>query len=167
MFIGLMTLVIFIYQTNIMREQSRLSVQPILSFSIEQEFRDSIVTVREVLQNKGLGPAIIKELNIIHENTKLDFDVEKYFRENYTHLYAKVNFIRNLELNNTAVLSNGEKLILYEVTFNVKDLDQLANELSSTDSRESPINMMATYQSIYKQQWKTHNNDAGFFGTVD
>ena len=49
MVISLLTLAIFIYQTDIMRVQSKLSVKPRLDFTTNQGGTDSIIVFKEVL----------------------------------------------------------------------------------------------------------------------
>ena len=69
MLIGLLTLIIFTYQTSIIRKQSRLSVTPRLVFNTIQDQKDSSITYVVEIINKGLGPAVIESINIIEGNT--------------------------------------------------------------------------------------------------
>ena len=67
MLISLMTLIIFLYQTNLIKKQSVLSVRPRLTFSknidktvtVKDSTNSTTISIRLTLRNNGLGPAII------------------------------------------------------------------------------------------------------------
>lgn len=52
MIISLLTLIIFTYQTNVIRKQSKLSAKPRLSFITSQTVIDSLVIFEQTLTNK-------------------------------------------------------------------------------------------------------------------
>lgn len=82
MLISLMTLFIFLYQTNLLREQSRLSVRPRLAFSkninklvtmnVSDSTNSTLINITLSLRNDGLGPAIIESNKVVDKNNQYD-----------------------------------------------------------------------------------------------
>jgi len=58
--IALLALVVSIFQTRLQQRHNKLSVKPLLDYSLQQNFVDSTLTVNII--NRGFGPAIIKEI---------------------------------------------------------------------------------------------------------
>ncbi|MFD2588958.1 hypothetical protein ACFSQJ_18680 [Croceitalea marina] len=83
MVISLLTLIIFIYQTNIMREQSKLSVKPRLDFTLNSSIQDTTLILQEVVQNKGLGPAIIDSIYFKYKEDSYEVDTEKFLKQKF------------------------------------------------------------------------------------
>jgi hypothetical protein len=78
---------------------NELSVRPILHVSIEKNKVDSFVRIR--LENKGLGPAILKHLDYVYEKT------------NYSKNIDFLNLIRNKAIQNGVNLKFNHRQ-LYE-----------------------------------------------------
>ncbi|MEO0789852.1 MAG: hypothetical protein AAFY36_14380, partial [Bacteroidota bacterium] len=60
-FISLATLFVFVYQTNLIREQQHLSVYPHLSLG--NAYSGSL-NYQQVLSNEGIGPAFIEGIEV-------------------------------------------------------------------------------------------------------
>lgn len=65
MLISVITLLIFIYQTNLMRRQNYLSIMPYLLLSTTRDKSEQLFSVS--LKNHGVGPAIIESTTLIYQ----------------------------------------------------------------------------------------------------
>ncbi|MEM6725094.1 MAG: hypothetical protein AAF598_13735 [Bacteroidota bacterium] len=84
--ISSITLIMFIYQTNIMYKQSRLSVTPRLSFSTSLNLQDSMILFSSSLRNNGIGPALINNAVIEYEDSIYPLDFEAFFKAQFSEL---------------------------------------------------------------------------------
>jgi len=79
MFISLLTLLIFLYQTRVISRQARLSVTPRLTFTGGVLHGTSSVTFKLGVQNNGLGPAIIDSAAIFSNNKYYPLNFREFF----------------------------------------------------------------------------------------
>ena len=157
MLISLLTLVIFIYQTNIIRTQSKLSVTPRISFSTTQESpRDSIIHYAISIKNKGLGPAIIESVNIINENKRHPLNFPKFFTEVYPEFQKYGSIIQSMNISLGTTLSEKESIKFFTFAFHSKNLASLMQYLGVKDGDKMPFNIEIIYSSIYGEKWKTN-----------
>lgn len=160
MLISLLTLIIFIYQTNIIRNQSRLSVTPRLSFTSSVNGADSIIYFTEAIENKGLGPAIIEEISIIKEGKKYKMDAQDYYAKLYPKVAEYGEFIQNIQIGKGTTLSPGEAISLYTYTLHPSKLEELLQYLG-VGSDENPLEIEVKYASIYEELWTLRNKSKG------
>ncbi len=74
-FISICTLFVFLYQTNLIRKQQYKSVYPYLAF---QHYGTNTENYKFILENKGIGPAIIKSIEVKTTNGELFKDINPY-----------------------------------------------------------------------------------------
>lgn len=158
MLISLLTLFIFIYQTNIIRTQSRLSVTPRIGFtdvsdSIED---DSVVIFESHIMNKGLGPAIIESIELIHKGQHYEFDITQLFDKVYPEIYRYGEIIQSYKLSKGATLAPGERIKLYSFRARMNKVQELMNYIGP-NSKTNPFEIEVVYSSIYGEQWRTDN----------
>ena len=104
--IALLAFVLSILQTQIQHDHNKLSVRPILNSIVEQN--DS--TMAAYINNKGVGPAIIKEVSFLY-NGKTYSDIEKLLRES-----GLIKFrIGGYTLSSGEVISAGEERLLVKL----------------------------------------------------
>lgn len=155
MLVSLLSLIFFIYQTNIMRNQSRLSVKPRLVFNTNVHSNDSLVTFTFLLQNKGLGPAIIKEGYIIHESNKFPLDFDFFMEYNFPDLEKYGNMLSTSSLNSESIVSADEAQQLFVFQAYLKDINTINDYLKLNDSDYIlPWDVQITYESLYEEEWK-------------
>ena len=126
--IALLAFVLSILQTRIQHKHNKLSVRPILNAIIEQS--DS--TMAAYINNKGVGPAIIKEASFSFDGKTYD-DIEKLLRESGL---IKIR-LGGYTLNPDAVISADE--------------DRLLVRLKGRDIKGVKVNL--TYESVYEEQY--------------
>jgi len=160
MMISLLTLIIFIYQTNLMREQSRLSVTPRISFNSNQKQVDSIIHISSEIVNKGLGPAIIESINIVHEGQSYDLDFPDFLEKVFPEVEEYGNLASNTSLSKGSTLAANEKITLYTFTLPIANIRALMQYLNMTQE-EDPFTIEVIYSSIYNEQWKVQNHQKG------
>ena len=153
------TLILFLVQLRIQYNESRLLVTPKLKF--HQNYKteknlsisplgDTIVTkklyYKLLLTNKGLGPAIIKQIEYTQNHRSIEID--KFLLEKLACTSLQIN--RLTSLGEDEILSKNEVVELLdfsvlhdEFSISIKKLDfEMLNEL---------FNVEVQYESIYKE----------------
>lgn len=149
-FISLLTLIIFIYQTNLMREQTRLSVQPYLS--VDSIFNRDEGYFSIELINNGLGPAIIETRNINLKGKTYDLNLYDLLEEN-TSLLDSINTIKSESIDKgTAIPINTGKVLL-RIYAETDLLEKFVGTLISLQDNNM-FGYEIVYKSIYKEKWK-------------
>lgn len=152
MSISLMTLIIFIYQTNLIREQNILSVTPRMSFNEWEAQNDSSLLLRFEMRNKGLGPAIVDSVAILYEGERYRADYRSFFRSNTPEMYKYVKIINTVYISAGESLPAGETLQMFTAAVSRQDRDKLIEAKSKGALRTFDVEVY--YSSIYGQQWK-------------
>jgi hypothetical protein len=75
MMVGVGSLFVIVYQTHLMRQAQSASALPYLMVGIQSNSEGAYLT----LSNKGLGPALIESVRILHEGRAFDEDPHDYF----------------------------------------------------------------------------------------
>lgn len=159
MIISVLTLIIFIYQTNIINRQSKLSVKPRLSFSQIQSVNDSIVTIQQVIINKGLGPAIIKKSKIIFENKSYPLDFDEFIFKEYSDVEEYGDLIFTSSILEYTTISPNETSTIYKFQVPQSKVPKII-EYFGLDSLnvDTKWQFYVEYTSMYEDQtWKINS----------
>lgn len=161
MVISILTLIIFIYQTNLMREQSKLSVKPRLDFGVNESTKDSIIEIQEVLTNKGLGPAIIDSIYIVRNEKIYHLNIPQFLDS----LFPKLNDIgylrQSVTLAKGSTLLAGESISIYAYQFPIKNYSEIFDVLQMESEDDSPFEIKVSYTSIYEDElWMASNDNS-------
>lgn len=160
--VSVATLILFILQTRLQYKESRLSVVPRLTFNqdyqstkkhIINQFNDTL-TIENVdftleLINKGLGPAILNELNYVYRNEKVDLD-EFVVNNRIDHILI-INHSASISEN--AILAKDEVLELFTLSVKKENFIELQNA-TEIDRLENLIDVIINYESVYKEPFK-------------
>ena len=152
MSISLMTLIIFIYQTSMIREQNRLSVTPRLTFNSSEIANDSLITINFELRNNGLGPAIIDSIAIVFKGQRYEADYRSFFEETTPKLYQFVSIPRTVLTSPGEAILAGESLTMFTAATPKAHNAKLQESITSGDFNAFDVEVI--YSSIYKEQWK-------------
>lgn len=159
MVISILTLAIFIYQTDIMRVQSKLSVKPRLDFTLNQGGNDSIVQFEEVLQNKGLGPAIIDSIYFNYKGRHYELEPEKFLKEVAPKVFDFGYLPQHASLGKGSTLREGEEQVIYTYRLPAKYVESLLEYLGTSLDGDSPFPIEVVYTSIYEDEKWIVNSD--------
>ncbi|WP_350289263.1 hypothetical protein [uncultured Croceitalea sp.] len=161
MLISLLTLIIFIYQTNIMREQSKLSVKPRLDFTLNQGGNDSIIVFQQVIENKGLGPAIIDSIFFKYNGKAFSLDTEKFLGDELPKLLEYGYLSQHATLGSGTTLTANEERSIYTYKVSADSLDLVTTYLNMGPDNDIPFDIEVVYSSIYEDElWKVTSNSS-------
>ena len=149
--ISIGTLLVFLYQTNLVRKQQYMSVLPYLEF---QNYATFSKDYKLVLKNKGIGPALITSREIIIKGKKLDLDVGTYVQK-YMRLEDSIEFvITNVNKGNLISEKEGIELVSLRSVTSTTGLDKL-HGLIYNDSLE----FVVKYESVYGEGWQVSSRN--------
>ncbi|MEO0571614.1 MAG: hypothetical protein AAF039_07900 [Bacteroidota bacterium] len=159
MIISILTLAIFIYQTDIMRLQSKLSVKPRLDFTTNFDQKDSTIIIQEVIENKGLGPAIIDSIYFKFKGETHPVDVEIFLEKNLPKLLEYGYLPQHASLTKGTTLSQNEEKAIFTYRIPMGLMDSLYIYLGVEDEDENPFPIEVIYTSIYEDEKWMMDND--------
>lgn len=157
MLISLVTLVIFVRQTNIMDKQSRLSAMPYLMFETSFNSYDNQFIFD--LVNYGVGPAIIEGKTITYGGETYVMEFDDFLRENFQEYgMDTINIISHASIyRGLAIPANGERTVI-KVGGSKADYQKFI-KFFQTIQTESPLLFDVSYRSIYGDQWYISSSD--------
>ena len=160
MSISIITLLIFIYQTNLMSRQNYLSILPYLQLSTSDNSAANTYTLS--LMNHGVGPAIIESVILEYKGKKYDLkDYDDYLFNVLVLLEPELDSIVSLD---TSTLDKGIAIpanATYQI-FSVHDSEseyQLFMEKLAII--EAELRYEIVYKSIQEERWIIHNDTEG------
>ncbi len=159
MVISILTLAIFIYQTDIMRVQSKLSVKPRLDFTTNTGGNDSIYSYQEVIENKGLGPAIIDSIYIRYKNKRYPLDIESLLESELPKVLKFGTLAQHATLGRGTTLSPNEERPIFTYLIPPEKLDSLYAYLGMQSEDDNPFPIEVIYTSIYEDDYWKMDND--------
>lgn len=133
------TLFVYIYQSNLMKQQQKMSVWPYISF--ETSWGYDYLTLG--LTNKGIGPALITSVSIRDGETELD-GIQALMDLVPDTLKAPFNFS---SIYPGQVLMAGENLQTFHIT------EPRTVQFILDLIRENRISMEICYESVYGDSW--------------
>ncbi|MDT0538957.1 hypothetical protein [Croceitalea sp. P059] len=161
MAISVLTLAIFIYQTDIMRVQSKLSVKPRLDFTTNQGGNDSIIIFQQVIENKGLGPAIIDSIYFKYNDKIFSLDSEKLLSSQLPKLLDYGYLSQHATLGRGTTLTPEEERSIYTYNLPASKLDSVLSYLNIGPDDDGPFEIEVIYTSIYEDEmWKVTSTNS-------
>ena len=159
MSISFITLIIFIYQTNLMSKQNYLSILPYLQLSTSNDIENKTYTLS--IQNYGVGPAII-------ESVKLQYRGQEYDLKDYGHYLFNFLIAQDAALDSIAYFDNSSldpgmaipPNSTYRI-FQATSADDYQLFLSRLASIEEGLNYEIRYKSMQDEHWVINNDSEG------
>ena len=144
--ISIGTLLVFLYQTNLVRKQQYMSVLPYLEFQ-----NHSILSpnYKLVLKNKGIGPALITSRNIVIKGKTYDLDIGMYLEKLVVPGDSTYFVISNIRNGNLISEKEGVDLVVLDPNTSRSGLEKL-HGLIYNDSLE----FVVEYESVYGERWQ-------------
>jgi len=163
--VSLITLIVFVYQTKLIRQQQYASVYPYLALGNEYS---GTFKYKYILVNEGIGPAIIDEIKVYTNETEVYGDVIDYvdaamMEEDsiwYVHSNLNVGKLVPAEKKIFLIQVVGADLLKELGIENVEDLP--TNTLNGAKALHQVLNndsltIEITYSSIYGETWVLRN----------
>lgn len=161
MSISFITLIIFIYQTNLMSKQNDLSILPYLQVS-ESVHADSGSYVLS-LKNHGVGPAILE--SVVMEYGGKRYDVKDYDNNLFQLLEdidPELDSVRSLSistLDKGIAIPSNTTYEVFTLSGSPSDFGFLTESLARLE--ETGLRYEIVYKSIQNEFWMIHNNSEG------
>ncbi|MEN8788392.1 MAG: hypothetical protein ABF293_12775 [Flavobacteriaceae bacterium] len=161
MSISFITLIIFIYQTNLMSKQNALSILPYLQMATSDNPAANAFSLS--LKNHGVGPAIIESVNLEYKGKKYDLkDYNDYLFNVLITISPELDSIKSLDtstLDRGIAIPANSNYLVFSVFDSKEDYDLLTRELN-TFIREG-LRFEIIYKSIQDERWVIHDDSEG------
>lgn len=138
------TLIIIVYQTNLMRKQQYAAVLPYLEV---WNSNPNSSTYRLLLLNNGVGPAFIDGIKVLYKDTVHIGDPATFYK-NIVYPSDTINFGYS-NLNKGRLVPAGREVELVSCTNSEINADKLRKLFGSEKAK-----VQITYSSIYGEQWQ-------------
>lgn len=174
MLISLMTLIIFLYQTHLIKDQSRLSVRPRLTFNKnvvksitknETEGDQIMIEITLSLRNDGLGPAIIESSRILDRGSS--YELMTFFEEAYPALLEFGFFTQITELTQGEAIRASKSIDLFTYQYDLMNEEAIKKLLNAEIVYDFPFEYEVIYSSMYEERWQVRSNTEGHPVPVD
>ncbi len=153
MVISLSTLIVFVYQTNLIRKQQHMSAYPHLSIghmsSVSEDYRFA-------LTNKGVGPAFITSVDVKDADGKSYDTLLDYVRDNISDKDSiNLNYSDIME---GFLIAEKESIDLFKLSdrFEESNTIHAANALREMLIANN-LKLSISYKSIYGDSWTIRN----------
>ena len=160
MIISLSTLIVFVYQTNLIRKQQYMSVYPHLNLSNDNT---GSLDCEYTLKNEGVGPAFITSIDVFDGGGKTYMNLVDYVRTKV--LRSDSIYFHYSDIYVGKLISSEEEIALFGL---LDDAHNDGNELKRnivlgahklrTIINNDSLNVNITYKSIYGESWKITKN---------
>ncbi len=144
MLVSLCTLIVFIYQTNLIRKEQYLSVFPYLSLGHSGINTD---TYSYVLKNDGIGPALITHISIQVGDSTFQEDLPSYLGR--TKIKADSIDFYYSNISPGRLVPEKEEIEIISSRGGYK----VSNKIYDKIVRDSVI-LIIEYESIYGEKWR-------------
>lgn len=144
------TLVVFLYQTNLIREQQYMSVYPHLSVGNHQ---GNSPNYRFVLENNGIGPAIISRFLLTDRQGREFVSLHEYVNSQLSQLDS-VNY-SYADINKGRLIPEKQHIELIGVSDNRMHSATTLYQILNADD----IKIEIEYASIYGEKWLLVSDD--------
>ncbi len=161
MSISFITLIIFIYQTNLMSKQNDLSILPYLQVATSSSSVSHSYTL--TLKNHGVGPAILESVKLHYKGKS--YDVSDYNNELFDLLKVLSPEMDSITLPSTSTLDKGIAIpanTTYEilsVANSEKNYKILTENLYKLE--EEGMRYEIVYKSIQDEKWMIDSESDG------
>ena len=149
--ISIGTLLVFLYQTNLVRKQQYMSVFPYLEFENHALYSKEY---KLVLKNKGIGPALIISRSVVINDKEYDLDLGMYLEERITLEDTMDLLVSNISQGNLISEKESVELVAIQPNTSNSGMEKL-HGLIYNDS----VEFVVQYESVYGERWKVSSRD--------
>ena len=161
MSISVLTLIIFIYQTNLMSKQNYLSILPYVQISYSDDKAENTFSLD--IKNHGVGPAIIESVIIYYKGEK--HDLREYDNYLYNYLKSEMPVLDSVKFFSTSSLDKGIAIPantnynVFKVLGSEKDYELLTSSLDKL--LRQGLRYEIVYRSIQNERWMIYSDSEG------
>lgn len=161
MTISFLTLLIFLYQTNLLKKQNYLSILPYVSLSTSDNSEEQSFGLS--LYNHGVGPAIIESVTLLHKDKR--YDLKEYdhdFFKFLLHQAPQLDSIKNYSastLDKGMALPSNSKYNVFRVANSAEDYKLITAHLNRL--LNEGLDFEIIYRSIQNERWMVHKSSEG------
>lgn len=159
--ISFITLLIFIYQTNLMSRQNYLSILPYVLVSTSDNSANN--TYKITLDNYGVGPAILEGVTMSYQGQVEDLG--DYDNEFLKYLKAKTPALDSIQgisystLDKGVAIPPGEEYNILTIYNSEEDYKLYKGVL--LDLLKNGLDFEIRYKSIQEEHWKINSSSRG------
>lgn len=153
-FISIVTLIIFVRQTNIMEQQSRLSVLPYLMMETSNNSQDNTFIIEIV--NYGVGPAIIENRDISYKGKQFAEEFPEFIKSNFKESDS-INMLSYSTLQKGLAIPAGASRTVIKVGGSQTSYETFLQVLQKLQQEDFGYNI--TYKSIHGDTWQISGSD--------
>lgn len=147
-FISVCTLIVFLYQTNLIRKQQYMSVFPYIQIG---NYGVGSPYYKYVIRNDGIGPALIKSINITDKHGKSYSDIVDYVNSTISEKDSIGFYYANITKGRLIPEKDFVEVIVVDDK-KIKSSEHLHNILNANG-----VNVEIEYESIYGESWLITN----------
>ncbi len=161
MSISFITLVIFIYQTNLMRRQNYISILPYLTLSTTNDLTGHTFVLK--LENHGVGPAILESVKLTYQGKS--YDLAAYENQLFPLLVSLKPELDSIQMVNYSTLNKGMAIpanfgyTLLSVSQSPEHFQLLTHHLNQLEAEG--LKYEITYKSIQEERWRIFTDSQG------
>ncbi len=153
MIISLSTLIVFIYQTNLIRKQQYKSVYPHLNFV---HMHSHSTDYHFALRNQGIGPAFIQSISITDSTGKSYPSLVNYLKNTTDKKDSILLNYTDIDVGN--LIQEKQVIELIKLSNKSAELKTVARANMLRDKLLSDqLQLSIVYTSIYDEQWTINN----------
>jgi len=161
MSISFLTLIIFIYQTNLMSKQNYLSILPYLAISTSNNSANNTYSLS--LENHGVGPAIIEQVTLHYQEKQ--YKLEDYNNEFYAFMASKNPALDSISHVSFSTIDKGMAIPVGEA-YNIVTVNDSKDEYeifkaSLQKLLSEGLRFEIVYRSIQNERWVISNETQG------
>ena len=149
LFISILTLIIFIKQTNLMERESRLSSMPYVLLDQHQNTETFVYAI--YLDNHGVGPAIIESQKLLYKGQEYDIEFPDFLREMFPERLDSIEFLNRSTVRPGQVIPIGGNINVLSAGGNAQGYYAFLGLME--ELAQNGFNYELVYRSIYDDYW--------------
>lgn len=151
MFISICTLIVFVYQTSLVRKQQYMSVFPHVMVG---HVSFATKNYQLILVNQGIGPAILKDIRVIYKDKVFEGDLAQFLEITQHVNTDSIDFYYSNIVRDMLIPANEQVVLLGNkgTQINGKHLFDILHDEN--------LRFELEYESIYGERWKIEDISA-------
>ena len=150
MFVSLVTLIIFVRQTNFMEKESRLNVLPYLMLETSNNGQDNEFRIE--IYNYGVGPGIIESRSVVYKGKEYDMEFPDFLAENFPQMDS-INLINTSSVQPGLAIPAGQHRTVLVAGGTKSSYLNFLKLMEEMQAPENGFDYRINYKSIFDDRW--------------